>query len=67
MAPILLDNKNEENNIGINSNFNPFLHALNKKNEFYKLNFKELNAKNKFLYPKIKQYNEPNQKISEQK
>ena len=65
MTPFLLDNKNEENDIDINSNFNPFLHALNKKNELCKLNFEELNVKNKFLNQKIKQYNELKQKISD--
>ena len=65
MTPLLLDNKDEENDIAINSNFNPFLHALNKKNELCKLNFEELNIKNKFLNQKIKQYNELKQKISD--
>ena len=65
MSPILLDNKNEENDIAINSNFNPFLHVLNKKNDLHKLNFEELNVKNNFLNKKIKQYNELKQKISD--
>jgi hypothetical protein len=65
IAPLLLDNKNEENDIDTNSNFNPFLHTLNKKNELCKLNFEELNVKNKFLNKKIKQYNELKQKISD--
>ena len=66
IAPLLLDNKNEENDdVYTNSNFNPFLHTLNKKNELCKLNFEELNVKNKFLNKKIKQYNELKQKISD--
>ena len=65
MTPILLDNKNEENDFAVNSNFNPFLHVLNKKEELYKLNFEELNVKNKFLNQKIKQYNELKKKISD--
>ena len=65
ITPLLLDNKNEENDIDTNSNFNPFLHTLNKKNELCKLNFDELNVKNKFLNQKIKQYNELKQKISD--
>jgi len=65
MTPILLDNKNEENDFAVNSNFNPFLHALSKKEELYKLNFEELNVKNKFLNQKIKQYNELKKKISD--
>ena len=65
IAPLLLDNKNKENDIDTNSNFNPFLHTLNKKNELCKLNFEELNVNNKFLNQKIKQYNELKQKISD--
>ena len=67
VTTLVLDNKNEENDIEINSNFNPFLHALNKKNDLYKLDFEEINAKNKFLNQKIKQYNELKQKISDYK
>ena len=65
ISPILIANKDEENDIAINSSFNPFLHVLNKKNELHKLNFEELNIKNKFLNQKIKQYNELKQKISD--
>jgi hypothetical protein len=65
ISPILIDNKDEENDIAINSSFNPFLHVLNKKNELHKINFEELNVKNKFLNQKIKQYNELKQKISD--